>query len=117
MRMDPASTIKLVMPSETFLPEYISALKRGWSADEIRGAEATKEEIAQIESDPIGFIQTKADDQEAKGAPIKMPDGTVVQRLPGSVRWIWDGNFCGSICFQWQLGTASLPTHVLGHIG
>jgi predicted acetyltransferase len=89
----------------------------GWSADNIRGAEAAKEELVKIEHDPRGFIQTKADDREAKGGPVTMPDGSNVQRLPGFVRWIWDGEFCGSIGFRWQPGTPSLPPHVLGHIG
>ena len=30
---------------------------------------------------------------------------------------MWDGEFCGSIGFRWQPGTAELPSHVLGHIG
>jgi predicted acetyltransferase len=111
------SLIELVIPSESYLPEYVAALRRGWSADNIRGAEAAKEELVKIEHDPPGFIQTKADDREAKGGPVKMPDGSNVQRLPGFVRWIWDGEFCGSIGFRWQPGTPSLPPHVLGHIG
>jgi predicted acetyltransferase len=111
------SLIELVIASESYLPEYVAALRRGWSADNIRGAEAAKEELVKIEHDPRGFIQTKADDREAKGGPVKMPDGSNVQRLPGFVRWIWDGEFCGSIGFRWQPGTPSLPPHVLGHIG
>jgi predicted acetyltransferase len=109
--------IELVIPGESYLPEYVAALRRGWSADNIRGAEAAKEELVKIEHDPRGFVQTKADDREAKGGPVRMPDGSNVQRLPGFVRWIWDGEFCGSIGFRWQPGTPSLPPHVLGHIG
>jgi len=112
-----ASSVELVMPSEVYLSDYVSALRRGWSADNIRGAEAAKEELGQIERDPLAFLQTKADDRAAKGGPVKMPDGSIVQRLPGFIRWIWDGEFCGSIGFRWQPGTASLPPHVLGHIG
>jgi predicted acetyltransferase len=41
----------------------------------------------------------------------------LVPRLPGFRRWLWDGEFCGSIGFRWQPGTSSLPPHVLGHIG
>src|SRR3712207_2478869 len=33
------------------------------------------------------------------------------------VRWIWDGEVCGSIGYRWQPGTPTLPPHVLGHIG
>lgn len=38
-------------------------------------------------------------------------------RLPGFVRWLWDGEFCGTINFRWQKGTAALPPWCLGHIG
>ena len=109
--------VELVVPSEFYLPGYLAAPKRGWSADNVRGAEAALEEIAKIERDPEGFIAIKADDREAKGGPVKLPDGSTVKRLPGFVRWIWDGEFCGSIGFRWQPGTAVLPPHVLAHIG
>ena len=46
-----------------------------------------------------------------------MPDGSQVPRLPGFVRWMWDGDFCGQIGFRWQPGTEALPPHCLGHIG
>ena len=59
----------------------------------------------------------RADDREAKGGPITLPDGTQVARLPGFVRWMWDGEFCGQIGFRWQFGTEALPPHCLGHIG
>ena len=111
------SPVKLVIPGEIYLPEYVAALRRGWSPDNVRGAAAAQEELVKIERDPRGFLQTKADDREAKGGPIPLPDGSTVQRLPGFIRWIWDGEFCGSIGFRWQPGTPSLPAHVLGHIG
>ena len=38
-------------------------------------------------------------------------------RLPGYTRWMWDGEFCGSIGFRWQPGTEALPPYCLGHIG
>jgi predicted acetyltransferase len=37
--------------------------------------------------------------------------------LPGFSRWLWDGEFCGSIGFRWQPGTEALPPTCLGHIG
>ena len=46
-----------------------------------------------------------------------MPDGSTIARLPGIVRWIWDGEFSGAVGFRWQARTAELPPHVLGHIG
>lgn len=46
-----------------------------------------------------------------------MPDGSYVSRLPGIGRWMWDGEFCGSIGLRWQNGTTELPPTCLGHIG
>ena len=111
------ATLRLVVPSELYLMSYLDALRRGWSPDNIRGAEAAVEEIAEIEQDPARFVAQKADDREAKGGSVKMPDRSIVERLPGFNRWLWDGEFCGSIGFRWKPGTAELPPHVLGHIG
>lgn len=109
--------VELVVPSERYLTGYLDALRRGWSSNTIRSAEAAAEEIADIERDAARFVALRADDREAKGGPVKLPDGSTVQRLPGFNRWLWDGEFCGSIGFRWQPGTAELPPHVLGHIG
>ena len=56
-------------------------------------------------------------DKEARGEPITLPDGTTVPRLPGYRRWLWDGEFCGTIGLRWQRGTEALPPYCLGHIG
>ncbi|MEJ0005935.1 MAG: GNAT family N-acetyltransferase [Steroidobacteraceae bacterium] len=56
-------------------------------------------------------------DREAKAGPVTLPDGSTVARIPGYRRWLWDGEFCGSISLRWQPGTAELPPHCLGHIG
>lgn len=95
---------------------YVAALQRGWSADNIRGVAAAQEELAAIDRDSDAFLAGLVD-REGKGQPITMPDGSVVKRLPGYRRWMWDGEFCGSIGFRWQPGTTDLPPHCLGHIG
>ena len=56
-------------------------------------------------------------DRDARGTPVRLPDGTEARRLPGYFRWITDGAFCGSISLRWQPGTTDLPPHVLGHVG
>ena len=108
--------MQLVRPSAQFLPEYVSALKRGWSADTVRGATAAAEELAEIGRDAAAFL-AHLEDREAKGGPVILPDGSTVARLPGFRRWLWDGEFCGSINMRWQQGTHELPPHCLGHIG
>jgi predicted acetyltransferase len=77
---------------------------------------AAREELAQIAEDPARFVAS-LDNRSGKGPPITLPDGSKVPRLPGFRRWMWDGEFCGSIGFRWQPGTSSLPSYCLGHIG
>ncbi len=108
--------MELVWPAERYLASYVSALERGWSQDNIRPEAVAKEELAKIERDPAAFLAGLVD-REAKGPPVELPDGSKVTRLPGFRRWMWDGEFCGSIGFRWQPGTNELPPYVLGHIG
>ena len=106
----------LVPPGPANLSSYVAALERGWSADNERGLEATREELSRIQSDAAAFLATM-EDREAKGPPITLPDGSAAKRLPSFRRWLWDGEFCGSIGLRWQPGTTALPPHCLGHIG
>jgi predicted acetyltransferase len=69
-----------------------------------------------IEQDATAFVASLVD-RKARGGPITLADGSTVPRLPGYQRWIWDGEFCGSIGFRWQPGTEALPPTCLGHIG
>jgi predicted acetyltransferase len=108
--------VEIIKPALKHLPSYKAALERGWSPDNVRLTEATREQLAAIEEDPAVFLAS-FDDPGAKGGPITLPDGTKVPRLPGFRRWIWDGEIAGSIGFRWQPGTPALPPHVLGHIG
>lgn len=108
--------METVRPAQAHLASYVAALERGWSADNIRGAAAAQEELERILADPTGFLDSM-EDREGKGPPIRLPDGSLVPRLPGIRRWLWDGEFAGSIGLRWQPGTAALPPHCLGHIG
>lgn len=110
------SLLQLIVPDLAHLDGYAAALRRGWSPDNVRVDEAPREELARIEADPAAFVAS-LDDPEAKTGPVTLPDGTMVPRMPGYRRWMWDGEFCGSIGFRWQRGTEALPPHCLGHIG
>lgn len=103
-------------PAPPYLPGYVAALERGWSSDNVHGEAAAREELALIAADPGRFLASLVD-REAAGDPILLPDGSRVPRLPGYRKWLWDGEFCGSVSFRWQPGTAVLPAYCLGHIG
>jgi len=108
--------VTLVWPARVHLASYVAALERGWSPDNVRGEVATGEELRRIAEDADAFLASMVD-IEAAGRPLTLLDGSTVPRLPGYRRWIWDGEFCGSIGFRWQRGTEALPPYCLGHIG
>src|SRR5438105_1168709 len=108
--------MKLVWPSREYLPSYVAALQRGWSPDNIRGGVTAQEELERIAANADAFLASLVD-KEGSGDRIKLPDGTTAPRLPGYRRWLWDGEFCGSIGLRWQRGTEALPPHCLRHIG
>src|ERR1700716_3628626 len=80
--------MQLVWPAEQYLASYTEALRRGWSPDNLR-PEASTEELAEFERDPVAFVAEHID-REAKGPPLTLPDGSVVPRLPGYHLWMWD---------------------------
>ena len=87
--------VDLVWPALDYLPSYVDALERGWSPDNVRLA-AGQDELRAIGRDAAGFVRSLVD-REATGGPIALPDGSHAARLPGYRRWMWDGDFCGSI--------------------
>ena len=108
--------MEILHPSLDLLPAYMGALERGWSPNNEREREAALEEMDAIRADATAFLAS-IDKPEGGGPPVNMPDGSQVPRLPGLRRWIWDGEFCGSIGLRWQQGTVELPPYCLGHIG
>ncbi|MEP6778300.1 MAG: GNAT family N-acetyltransferase [Gemmatimonadaceae bacterium] len=105
----------LVWPSQKYLDSYSNALRRGWAPD-TRRPQSAQDELEQISHDANVFLERQVD-REAKGESITLPDGSIVPRLPGYRRWMWDDEFCGMIGFRWQPGSNELPPHCLGHIG
>jgi predicted acetyltransferase len=105
----------LVAPGRPHLDGYLGALRREWSP---RTTEPGfwRSELARVEEDP-DLALAQFNERDGGGSTFTLPDGTEVPRLPGMVRWMWDGEFCGAINARWQPGTPDLPPHVLGHIG
>ncbi|HEX4330631.1 MAG TPA: GNAT family N-acetyltransferase [Usitatibacter sp.] len=108
--------MELLRPNLEMLADYVDALERGWSFDNVRGAEGARDDLEAIRQDAGRFVDSLYD-PDALGSPIAFPDGSKLPRLPGYRLWMWDGEFCGSIGLRWQPGTSELPAYVLGHIG
>lgn len=106
--------MQLVAPSRRELESYVAALRAGWSPSTEH--DISGEVLAEIADDADAFL-AGADDRSPVGRTVTLPDGSVVPRLPSVARWMWDGEFCGSINLRWQHGTPELPPHCLGHIG
>jgi predicted acetyltransferase len=107
--------VQLVWPAPEYLRSYCEALARGWSPNNLR-PEVAQEELAAIRQDPDAYFAAIVNFQGG-GPGVTLPDGTVVPRLPGYRKWMWDGELCGSIQLRWQPGTQDLPPYCLGHIG
>jgi predicted acetyltransferase len=103
--------LRLLEPNIEILPSYAAALTRGWSPNNVEDVSATQ--LASIREDAEAFAASLL----TQTGTIKLPDGSEVPRLPGCIRWMWDGAFVGHIGMRWQPGTDDLPEHVLGHIG
>ncbi len=104
-------TVTLVPPGPDLLDQYAAALAQGWSPDNTRDVSA--EQLAALRADPDAFLAGLV----SNSGTITLWDGRKVPKLPSIRRWIFDGDFCGSIGFRWQEGTEELPDYVLGHIG
>lgn len=100
-------------PQETMLGSYVEALVRGWNSNTVRDISGA--ELAEIERDPAAFVAARQDN--APNGMARMPDGREVPKLPGRIRWIWDGEFAGAINLRWPADFGPLPPHVLGHVG
>jgi predicted acetyltransferase len=91
----------LAEPQEAMLESYANALRQGWSPDSV--TDVSPLQLQKIGTDPLGFLADQAD-QNSDGLCLR-------------VRWMWDGDFCGSINFRFPESGAELPPKVPGHIG
>ncbi len=104
-------TMQLVVPAMDHLPSYVAALETGWSPSNVM--DLSGPQLAAIRENAAGFIAGMT----LQGGTVTLPDGKIVPKLPFIARWMWDGEFCGTISLRWQEGTDALPAHMLGHIG
>lgn len=106
--------VQIVAPAFAYLGSYRRSTRTVVGANTFDPA-AGALELERIRVDSDAFLA--AQDDRDGGEPVRLPDGSVVPRLPGYRRWMWDGEFAGVISVRWQPGTVALPPHLLGHIG
>src|SRR3984893_4389186 len=109
-RRPEGNPLQLLVPSLPQLDAYADALRRGWSPDNIRLAEAAREELEWIAEDRAAFV-AMLEDREARRGPVTLPDGSQVPRLPSYRRWMWDGEFCGSVGAPREAGTSRVAPY------
>ncbi len=104
--------LRLVMPALEYLDGYAAALERGWSPD--TGRDVSAAQLAQVRANGAEFVANMA---RRDGGTLVQPDGSLRERIPGRISWMWDGEFCGVINYRYVHGTEDLPAHVSGHVG
>src|SRR5262245_20179482 len=110
--MPAASRFKLVEPCAEALPQVTAAFARGWSPNNLE--DMSRELFLLARDKPQEFL---AQELGQSTTPMRLPDGSFVERLPGWSRWIFDDDFCGKISFRWRPPDETLPPTCLGHIG
>ena len=103
----------MVVPGVEHVPSYLRALESGWTFDAFFTG-GVENAFYLARNAPELLVQTL--NGTASGT-VTLPSGDPVPRLPSVMRWMWDGEFAGSINVRWQNGTTELPAYVLGHIG
>lgn len=51
------AVVELLRPSREHLPEYVRAMRNGWSPDNAGGPETARKELAEIDENPDGFVE------------------------------------------------------------
>lgn len=103
--------IALVEPSHDWIDAFEAALARGWSPHTERDVSA--EQLTELREGRDAFLEEMLRPRRL----LRLTDGRQVAKLPGFVRWIVDGEFCGTINFRYVPGTERLPAYCSGHIG
>ncbi|WP_052262761.1 GNAT family N-acetyltransferase [Chromobacterium violaceum] len=108
--------MKLVNPSISLLPKYMSALRRGWTPESDDDMKSAQHILTYIEENRAVFLDS-LNNPDGKGSPIILDNGIAVPRLSYARYWMIDNDYVGEINLRWQKGTSDLPAYCLGHIG
>jgi predicted acetyltransferase len=107
--------VELVAPNVEQLPGFIDAVRRGYPGYRILFG-STDAMLAMADDDPQSVIEVLRD--RSTDGLLYHSDGTTSPRIPALFRWMWDGEFAGTIDLRWQPdGTGELPEYIPGHVG
>lgn len=101
---------ELVRPAERYLASFIEALHEGYNRDTLRPE--TPESIAQVEADPMAFLQSQLTPPET----FVQPDGSLGRAVPWTPLWWVEGDrFLGTVHVRHELSESL--SKVGGHVG
>jgi len=107
--------MELVAPNVEQLPGYVDAVRRGFMSYRVLFG-STENLLEMADENPQGVIDVLRD--RSTNGLLYHSDGTTSPRIPALFRWMWDGEFAGTIDLRWQPdGTGELPEYIPGHVG
>ncbi|MFM9991113.1 MAG: hypothetical protein ACKVOY_06715 [Burkholderiaceae bacterium] len=107
--------MQLIQPTVDHLQSYLQTLERGWNPLYYKHP-VPLTLIEAMEKDPERFISLHHDPTGELSAQ-KFKDGPTKTNIPSITKWMWDGDYAGSIDIRWQYGKTDLPVNSNGHIG
>ena len=108
--------VRLRSPDLVLLPQYLDALRRGWTPEADDDPEGAGAILRTVEADPVAFVRWLFN-PGGGGPPVELDDGTLVPRLAYVRYWIWTDGYCGEVGLRWRPGTSELPPYCDGHVG
>jgi len=111
---DGVTEMTLVVPSPERLPSYLDAVRRGWEGERVLFG--SNEALLALAAQDPQLVLVQMQDRSAEGVRY-FEDGTIAARVPALFRWVWDGEFVGSIELRLPREGEEQVLDEIGHIG
>jgi len=106
--------MQLIQPTVDHLQSSLQTLERGWNPLYYNHT-VPLTLIEAMKKDPERFIFFHHD-PTSESCAQKFKDGPTKPSIPSITKWMWDGDYAGSIYIRCQYGTTDLPLDANGHI-